>query len=117
MPTNGNCCPRSEKCHNQTRARGALISPTPWGLDIWADKKVLNIEWDDRKDITELVTLKRGDWEQTVLSWAAEENTADDESWRRASDAPSHSTARNPAGESEIAIAASRLGPELGRSR
>jgi hypothetical protein len=38
----------------------------PYGLDIWAPKKVLNIEWDDKGNV-ELVSFRRGDWENTLL--------------------------------------------------
>jgi hypothetical protein len=37
-----------------------------YGLDVWAPKKVLNIEWDDRGAF-EVISFRRGDWE-SVLS-------------------------------------------------
>jgi hypothetical protein len=39
----------------------------PYGLDIWDTKgKVLNIEWDHNNHV-ELVSFKRGDWEEKLL--------------------------------------------------
>jgi hypothetical protein len=39
----------------------------PYGLDIWDTKgKVLNIEWDHNNHV-ELVSFKRGKWEEMVL--------------------------------------------------
>lgn len=40
----------------------------PYGLDIWIGRKVFNFEWcaDGR---FEIVNFKRGEWENTVLSW------------------------------------------------
>lgn len=46
-------------------SRGRL----PCGLNIWTSKKVLNIEWDDKTGRVDLVSFRRGDWEDTVLSW------------------------------------------------
>jgi hypothetical protein len=41
-------------------------SNLPYGLDIWdMSGKVLNIEWD--KNHVELVSFKRGEWEERVL--------------------------------------------------
>ena len=43
----------------------------PYGLDIWdMDGKVmvLNIEWDDKGRV-ELVSFRRGDWEQKILAF------------------------------------------------
>ena len=38
-----------------------------YGLDIWGTQgKVLNIEW-DHKDRVDLVSFRRGEWEQQVL--------------------------------------------------
>jgi hypothetical protein len=39
------------------------------GMDIWAPNKVLNIEWDSRGD-TEIVSFRRGAWEQSLLAEA-----------------------------------------------
>src|ERR1019366_3999383 len=40
-----------------------LVPPKnlPYGLDIWAPKKVLNIEWNDHGDVL-LVSFKPGAW-------------------------------------------------------
>lgn len=47
--------------------KGANLS---YGLDIWTQSgKVLNIEWDTQES-TQLVSFKRGAWEEVVLSWA-----------------------------------------------
>ena len=41
----------------------------PYGLDIWAAQgKVLNIEWDHQNHV-ELVSFKRGEWENEVLQY------------------------------------------------
>lgn len=42
----------------------------PYGLDIWAGQKVLNIEWDNQGRV-ELVSLKRGCWEQDLVALMA----------------------------------------------
>ncbi|RUO97677.1 hypothetical protein [Hyphomicrobium sp.] len=39
----------------------------PYGLNIWVGKKVLNIEWDSQGHI-ELVSFKRGPWEQDLTA-------------------------------------------------
>jgi hypothetical protein len=39
----------------------------PYGLDIWAPKKVLNLEWDDRGAVT-LVSFKSGVWEAELVA-------------------------------------------------
>lgn len=41
----------------------------PWGLNIWTGRKALNIEWDEQTDQVDLVSFRRGDWENAVLSW------------------------------------------------
>lgn len=40
----------------------------PYGLDIWAPKKVLNIEWDDHGKV-DLVSFKPGAWESELRLW------------------------------------------------
>ena len=42
----------------------ALFGKTmlPYGLDIWAGKKVLNVEWDNEGNV-EIVSFTRGEWE------------------------------------------------------
>jgi hypothetical protein len=44
----------------------------PYGLDIWAPKKVLNIEWNDRGKI-ELVSFRPGEWEAELIAAAQTE--------------------------------------------
>jgi hypothetical protein len=34
----------------------------PYGLDIWADRKVLNVEW-DADDTVDVIAFRPGDWE------------------------------------------------------
>jgi hypothetical protein len=41
----------------------------PYGLDVWAPKKVLNIEWDHKNKI-DIVSFHPGDWEQRLLNAA-----------------------------------------------
>ena len=45
----------------------------PYGLDIWAGGKVMNLEWNDSGDI-KLVSFKRGAWEQIVLGFGQHPN-------------------------------------------
>jgi hypothetical protein len=47
----------------------------PYGLDVWAPKKVLNIEWDDKGNVV-LVSLHPGGW-QTELIKSAESEVLD----------------------------------------
>jgi hypothetical protein len=42
----------------------------PYGLDIWAHQKVMNLEWDDDGSV-ELITFKRGEWEAQLAAFAA----------------------------------------------
>jgi hypothetical protein len=44
----------------------------PYGLDVWAPKKVLNIEWDDKGNVT-LVSLRPGAWETELITLAQTE--------------------------------------------
>jgi len=46
----------------------------PYGLDVWAPKKVLNIEWDDKGKVA-LVSLQRGTWELELIKLAKNEAT------------------------------------------
>jgi hypothetical protein len=46
-------------------------SNMPYGIDVWAPKKVLNIEWDDEGNI-ELVSFRAGDWEEKLTKAASE---------------------------------------------
>jgi hypothetical protein len=41
----------------------------PYGLDVWAPKKVLNIEWDNSGNVA-LVSMRRGSWETELISAA-----------------------------------------------
>jgi hypothetical protein len=46
-----------------------------FGLDVWGtDSKVLNVHWNNEVEI-EIVSFKRGDWEQEILN-AAEVHSA-----------------------------------------
>jgi hypothetical protein len=45
-----------------------------YGLDVWAPKKVLNVEWDDNGNVA-LVSLRRGTWELEVIKLAKNEAT------------------------------------------
>jgi len=50
----------------------------PYGLDIWAGRKVLNIEW-DLGSVIEVVSYKPGDWErdlEALLDDGGEETNA-----------------------------------------
>jgi hypothetical protein len=44
----------------------------PYGLDVWAPKKVLNIEWDDKGNVA-LVSLRHGAWESELITLAKSE--------------------------------------------
>ncbi len=44
------------------------------GLDIWCPKKVMNIEWDE-KGLVELVSFRRGKWEETLHQLASDTNS------------------------------------------
>jgi len=39
----------------------------PYGLDVWAPKKVLNIEWDDKGAVV-LVAFRTGEWEAELIA-------------------------------------------------
>lgn len=59
---------RSPKSMMHKEGAGLL----PWGLDIWdvhVGGKVFNIQWDE-SDMVEVVTFKRGKWEQVLLASA-----------------------------------------------
>lgn len=38
-----------------------------YGLDVWADRKVFNLEWDDRGTI-DIVNFTRGPWEDLLIA-------------------------------------------------
>ena len=46
-----------------------LIWLAGYGLDIWAPKKVLNIEWEESGDVV-LVSFRRGEWEFELIEAA-----------------------------------------------
>jgi hypothetical protein len=46
----------------------------PYGLDVWAPKKVMNIEWDDQGNVA-LVSLRPGAWETELTNLAKREVT------------------------------------------
>jgi hypothetical protein len=41
----------------------------PYGLDVWAPKKVLNIEWDNSGNVA-LFSMRRGAWETELIAAA-----------------------------------------------
>jgi hypothetical protein len=41
----------------------------PYGLDVWAPKKVMCIEWDDQGNVL-LVSLRHGEWEAELIEAA-----------------------------------------------
>lgn len=41
-----------------------------YGLDIWAPRKVMNLEWSQPNDIL-IVSFRRGAWEQKIIDAAA----------------------------------------------
>jgi hypothetical protein len=51
---------------------GTAALNLPYGLDIWEGKKVLNLEWDIDNNL-EIVSFKRGIWEQIFLAKARSE--------------------------------------------
>jgi len=58
---------------------GELYSVPPpenlaYGLNIWASKKVLNIEWEDRKVV--LVSYSPGPWEVELRQWMSGEGVS-----------------------------------------
>jgi hypothetical protein len=46
-----------------------VLKNLPYGLDVWAPNKVLNIEWDDKGNFV-LVSLRRGAWETELITVA-----------------------------------------------
>jgi hypothetical protein len=49
-----------------------LRQSPPYGLDIWAPKKVLNVEWSDQGKV-ELVSFRPGEWEAELIAAAKAE--------------------------------------------
>jgi hypothetical protein len=44
----------------------------PWGLSIWSEgRKVFNIDWNERPQRINVITFRRGPWEQALLELAA----------------------------------------------
>ena len=48
---------------------GSKIPMLQYGLDIWAPKKVMNIEWSDQGELA-IVSFRRGAWEDELISAA-----------------------------------------------
>lgn len=48
--------------------RSAPAAQEPWTLDIWAGRKVLSLEWTEQSEDIDILSFRRGDWEQVVLS-------------------------------------------------
>jgi hypothetical protein len=66
--------PRMPGISDSLKLRAALVGVEglrnkSYGLDVWAPKKVLNVEWDDREKI-HVVSYNPGPWEATVLRLA-----------------------------------------------
>ena len=66
--------PQPDDALKYRAAQLGLTSPKnlPYGLDIWALKKVLNIEWDDKGNVA-LVSLRHGAWESELITLAKNE--------------------------------------------
>ena len=63
--------PQADDALKYRAAQHSLTIPEnlPYGLDVWAPKKVLNIEWDDHGKV-ELVSFRRGAWELELITLA-----------------------------------------------
>ncbi|MFK7732935.1 MAG: hypothetical protein AB8B48_15040 [Pseudomonadales bacterium] len=48
--------------------RSKPATQKPWTLDIWAGRKVLSLEWFEQSEEIEILSFRRGDWEEVVLS-------------------------------------------------
>jgi hypothetical protein len=61
--------PEANDAQKYRAAQLGRIAPKnlPYGLDIWAPNKVMNLEWDDEGNI-ELVSLRRGPWELELIT-------------------------------------------------
>jgi hypothetical protein len=66
--------PQADGLLKYRAAQSGLTVPQnlPYGLDVWAPKKVLNIEWDDKGNVT-LVSLRPGAWETELITLAQTE--------------------------------------------
>ena len=60
----------SERAKYMRALEGGRTS-LPYGLEIWAPKKVLNIEWDDAGTV-ELIGYDLGEWERAIKAAAAQ---------------------------------------------
>src|SRR5215211_8779327 len=61
---------RLPEMDDYTKYMAALLggkTNLPYGLDVWAPKKVLNIEWSDDGAVN-LVSFKRGEWEALLTA-------------------------------------------------
>lgn len=62
--------PSGELVHKAITYGVTLPQSLPYGLDIWARTKVLNIEWSDDGDVA-VLSYKVGSWEQELKKLAA----------------------------------------------
>jgi hypothetical protein len=67
---------RMPQVNNALKYRAAQLGLTapknlPYGLDIWAPNKVMNIEWDDKGNV-ELVSFHPGAWELELFALGRE---------------------------------------------
>jgi hypothetical protein len=65
------------QAHDSVKYRAAQHGLTvpqnlPYGLDVWAPNKVLNIEWDDKGNYA-LVSFRPGAWEAELTALAETE--------------------------------------------
>jgi hypothetical protein len=49
---------------------GRSYTSSRYGLDVWAPRKVLNVEW-NHEDRLEIVSFRRGIWEDLLIAEAA----------------------------------------------
>jgi hypothetical protein len=68
---------RMPQAHDSVKYRAAQHGLTvpqnlPYGLDVWAPNKVLNIEWDDKGNYA-LVSFRPGAWEAELTALAETE--------------------------------------------
>jgi hypothetical protein len=63
--------PQAANAVKYRAAQHSLTVPRslPYGLDVWANKKVLNVEWDDQGNVA-LVSLRPGAWEAELTALA-----------------------------------------------
>jgi hypothetical protein len=53
--------------YKAAQLRQNVPSNLPYGLDIWAPKKVLNMEWDEQGNVA-LVSFRPGEWEAQLAA-------------------------------------------------